>query len=189
MSTHYSQVWWVLDSLLPSMSTHCSQVCSTISVTLCKAGKHPEFEEDLPSPTHTRLPLVTMVVVMRTHTSCHHHRCNLWTKTANINITIIDIHITASTSILSFFLATDALQLENSHHHLLRDSPQTLSSLLDCLTLHSHHLSCPPCKQHFCSILWTLCLANHHIGENHTILQKFSFYSMSFQHICKLYTC
>ena len=104
-----------------------------------------------------------MVVVMRTHTSCHHHRCNLWTKTANINITIIDIHITASTSILSLFLATDALQLENGHHHLLRDSPQTLSSLLDCLTLHSHHLSCPPCRQHFCSILWTLCLANHHI--------------------------
>ena len=97
-------------SLLPSMmSTQCSQVCSTISVTRCKAGKHPEFEEDLPSPTHTRLPFVTMVVVMRTHTSCHHHRCNLWTKTANINITIIDIHITASASILSFFLATDAM--------------------------------------------------------------------------------
>ena len=121
-------------------STHCSQVCSTISVTLCKAGKHPEFEEDLPSPTHTRLPFVTMVVVMRTH-SCHHHCCNLWTKTANINITIIDIHITASTSILSFFLATDALHLENIHHHLPRDSPQTLSSLHDCLTLHSRHLS------------------------------------------------
>jgi len=64
-----------------------------------------------------------------------------------------------ATTIFSFqrfssLKSSDVMHLENrNHHHLLRDSPQTLSSLLDCLPLHSHHLSCPPCKQHFCSTL------------------------------------
>jgi len=80
MSTHYSQVW-VVHSLLPCMTTHYSQVFSTMVVTLCKAGKHPEFEEDLSS----RLRLTQ---------GCHLWRWWLWWWWLPTQAAIIIIKIT-----------------------------------------------------------------------------------------------